>query len=72
MLPRMISCEECGETAQVRGYGRVEYSWRQTDQSPSNAEFKTIRLTIDCPKCGVRVQDYHPARELQPAREGEA
>ncbi len=67
MLPRMISCEDCGESAHVRGYGRVEYSWR----TPAEAEFKTIRLTIDCPRCGVKVQEHHPAREFQPVHDGQ-
>jgi DNA-directed RNA polymerase subunit RPC12/RpoP len=67
MLPRVISCEDCGQSALVRGYGRVEYSWR----TPDEAEFKTIRLTIDCPRCGVKLQEYHPAREFQLVHEGQ-
>jgi endogenous inhibitor of DNA gyrase (YacG/DUF329 family) len=64
MLPRTIACAECGERAVVRGYGRVQFEWEPCDQGPRQLDIKAIRLTTDCPKCGVSVQDYHPAREL--------
>ena len=60
MLPHIVSCEECGERATVRGYGRVEYEWDQTGDI-STLQFKVVRLTIDCPRCGVRVQEHRPA-----------
>jgi hypothetical protein len=58
MLPRSVSCDECGKTAIVRGYGRVEYDWKQSGQIATTLEIKVARLTIDCPTCGVRIQDY--------------
>ena len=60
MLPRIVSCEECGESATVRGYGRVEYDWDQTGHVATTLQIKMVRLTIDCPRCGVRVQEHHP------------
>jgi hypothetical protein len=61
MLPRTVSCEECGEFAVVRGYGRVEYEWQPTGPVVTMPEIKLIRLTIDCPNCGVVAQDHRPA-----------
>jgi hypothetical protein len=58
MLPRTVSCDECGRTATVRGYGRVEYEWKESGQTGTTLELKVARLTIDCPTCGVRVQDH--------------
>jgi hypothetical protein len=60
MLPRSVTCEECGERAIVRGYGRVEYDWKQTSHTATTLQIKMLRLTIDCPKCGVRIQDHWP------------
>jgi ribosomal protein L32 len=61
MLPHVVSCEECGESAIVRGYGRVEYTWDQASHAATTLQIKMVRLTIDCPRCGVRVQEHHPA-----------
>jgi hypothetical protein len=61
MLPHLVSCEECGESATVRGFGRVEYDWDQSDHVATTLHIKMVRLTIDCPRCGVRVQEHHPA-----------
>lgn len=60
MLPRAITCEECGERAIVRGYGRVEYDWDATDNVATTVQIKVVRLTLDCPRCGVRVQEHRP------------
>ena len=60
-MPRTVSCEECGERAIVRGYGRVEYDWDQTAHADTALQIKVVRLTIDCPNCGVRVQEHRPA-----------
>jgi hypothetical protein len=62
MLPRTISCEECGRTAVVRGYGRVEYDWEPSGSVATTPQIKQIRLTIDCPRCGVIVQEHRPAQ----------
>ena len=70
MLPRSIPCEECGKTAIVRGYGRVVYDWN-ADGSNVGGEniggndttaltIRSVRLTIDCPDCGLRVQEHRP------------
>jgi hypothetical protein len=64
MLPRTIICEECGESARVRGYGRVEYDWQDKGAGTPEIQIRTIRLTNDCPTCGVRVQEHRPATEL--------
>ena len=58
MLPRSVTCEECGKAASARGYGRVEYDWKQTGQIGTTLEIKVARLTIYFPACGVRVQDH--------------
>jgi DNA-directed RNA polymerase subunit RPC12/RpoP len=60
MLPQTIRCEECGRKAVVRGYGRVEYDWSSASHGVAALNIKAIRLTIDCPKCGVRVQEHRP------------
>ena len=60
MLPRSIICEECGESAMVRGYGRVEYAWGPPGGDTTTLEIRSIRLTIDCPTCGVRLQEHVP------------
>ena len=61
MLPRKVACDECDKTAVVRGYGRVEYDWDQTEPVATLPKIKVIRLTVDCPTCGVRVQDHRVA-----------
>jgi transcription elongation factor Elf1 len=63
MIPRSVQCEECGEEAVVRGYGRVEYDWEEDSHSAATLKIKAVRLTIDCPNCGVRVQDHRPVRQ---------
>lgn len=60
MLPRAVTCEECGERAEVRGYGRVEYAWDRSDGGTTTLQIKAVRLTIDCPSCGVCVQEHRP------------
>jgi hypothetical protein len=60
MMPKTLQCEECGHIAKVRGYGRVEYAWPQSGQAPGNLEITMIRMTIDCPECGIRTQDHYP------------
>jgi DNA-directed RNA polymerase subunit RPC12/RpoP len=60
MLPRTIACENCGERASVRGYGRVVYASGGPGQIVVEPEIERVHLTIDCPKCGVFVQVYHP------------
>jgi hypothetical protein len=53
-------CEECGKTAVVRGYGRVEFDWDNSGSPSATPHIRAIRLTIDCPICGVRAQDHYP------------
>jgi DNA-directed RNA polymerase subunit RPC12/RpoP len=64
MLPRTIACEDCGEKAFVRAYGRIEYDWgpacAEDDQVATQPLIKCVRLTIDCPHCGVKTQEFHP------------
>ena len=36
MFPHHVSCEECNESATVRGYGRLEYDWPDTGQPASD------------------------------------
>jgi len=61
MLPQAVVCEECGKTAEVRSYGRLEYDFDGDNNSPTALKLQTVRLTIDCPQCGVRNQDHAPA-----------
>ena len=60
MIPKNIQCEECGRPAVVRGYGRIVYDWTDEDHRPATLKIKAINLTIDCPQCGVRVQQHCP------------
>jgi hypothetical protein len=63
MIPKTVTCHECGRTANVRGYGRVEYDWPKTvtgGQTATMPLIKSIRLTVDCPRCGVKPQEFHP------------
>jgi hypothetical protein len=68
VIPLTIVCEDCGSTAKVRGYGRVEYDWGEDQSRPTQVEIKSIRLTVDCPTCGVKPQDFHP--NGQPSNSG--
>jgi hypothetical protein len=66
MLPRTIACDDCGQKALVRAYGRVEYDWRQDGpdgQIATEPVINSVRLTIDCPRCGVKTQEFHPAAD---------
>jgi hypothetical protein len=60
VIPKNIQCEDCGRTAVVRGYGRIVYDWTSEEHDPTTLKIKTINLTIDCPRCGVHVQEYSP------------
>src|SRR5882757_1275624 len=63
MLPRSIICEDCGQIAMVRGYGRIEYDWPETTTrgpKPTTPTITSVRLTIDCPTCGVKSQEFLP------------
>jgi hypothetical protein len=63
MFPRSIKCEDCGQIATVRGYGRVEYRWPKTTNTgsePTTPTIDCVRLTIDCPRCGVKSQEFFP------------
>jgi hypothetical protein len=63
MFPRTIECEDCGQIAGVRGYGRIEYDWPETTTDGQEAAIPTIicvRLTVDCPHCGVKSQEFFP------------
>jgi endogenous inhibitor of DNA gyrase (YacG/DUF329 family) len=69
MLPRTVPCEDCGETAFVRAYGRVEYDWGQegpeAGQIATKPHITMVRLTIDCPNCGVKTQDFRPGCKVE-------
>jgi hypothetical protein len=41
----------------------VEYDWEEGSHSATTLKIKAVRLTIDCPNCGVRVQDHRPVRQ---------
>jgi hypothetical protein len=60
MLPQSVTCEECGEKAYVRAYGRIEYDWDDAADPVTAVKLRSVRLTIDCPTCGVLVQDHLP------------
>jgi hypothetical protein len=60
-LPQFVVCDDCRETARVRACGRIEYDWPETTTGGQTATIPTLtaaRLTVDCPNCGVKVQDY--------------
>jgi hypothetical protein len=59
MLPRVITCEYCGEPeAIVKSYGRVDHDMNEVGHVSDHPELRLIELTIDCPKCGIRIQPY--------------
>ena len=63
MFPRSVECEDCGQMAVVRGYGRIEYDWPETTMAGQEAIIPAIicvRLTVDCPHCGVKSQEFFP------------
>jgi hypothetical protein len=60
MMPEKLTCEECGRKSKARGYGRVEYAWPTIGNRRGNVEITMIRVTIDCPHCGIRTQDHYP------------
>src|SRR3954462_11203251 len=63
-LPQAVSCDDCGRTARVRACGRIEYEWPKTTTAAQTATMPTLssaRLTIDCPNCGVKTQDFFPS-----------
>ncbi len=63
MFPRSVRCHDCGQIASVRGYGRIEYDWPETTNTGHETTIPTInciRLTIDCPRCGVKSQEFFP------------
>jgi hypothetical protein len=56
----------------VRGYGRVEYRWPETTNAghePTTPTIDCIRLTIDCPRCGVKTQEFFPDESSPAARQ---
>jgi hypothetical protein len=60
VIPQTVDCDDCGSRANVLGYGRVEYDWGEHDNLPTQVVIKSIRLTINCPLCGLKPQDHHP------------
>jgi len=64
MIPQLVHCEECGKYAVVRGYGRVVYDWDNVALGSETVTIRVINLTIDCPRCGVRVQEYYPVEQM--------
>ena len=63
MLPTSMQCEDCGQNAIVRGYGQIEYDWPETTTCGSAATtpiISRVRLTIDCPNCGEKKQEFFP------------
>lgn len=60
MLPKSVPCEQCSQPGTVRGYGRIEYDWPDGDDLPAAPTIRSVRLTVDCPHCGLGVQDHYP------------
>src|SRR5215207_3038467 len=63
MFPRTVKCEDCGKIASVCGYGQIAYRWPETTNMGHESTIPTIdrvRLTIDCPGCGVKSQEFFP------------
>jgi hypothetical protein len=70
MLPQSVPCDRCDQQAKVRGYGRIEYDWPDSeghnfddpsgDNPTATPTIRSIRLTVDCPHCGLSVQDHFP------------
>lgn len=70
MLPHFVPCDQCEQQAKVRGYGRIEYDWPDFDAPAEEVlggdnpiatpTIRSVRLTVDCPHCGLSVQDHFP------------
>jgi hypothetical protein len=65
MLPKSVSCDQCDQTATVCGYGRIEYDWPNSGSPdangpPATPQIRAVRLIVDCPHCGLSVQDHYP------------
>jgi transcription elongation factor Elf1 len=60
MLPKSVSCDQCNEQATVRSYGRIEFDWPAADDPTATPKIRSVRLTVDCPHCGLRDQDHNP------------
>jgi hypothetical protein len=74
-LPKIVGCDECGGKARVRAVGRIEYDWPKTATVAQTATMPLIssaRLTVDCPRCGVKTQDYFPAQAAEAPRRASA
>jgi DNA-directed RNA polymerase subunit RPC12/RpoP len=63
VIPKNIQCEDCGRQTKVRGYGRIVYDWTDDRHEPATLNVKMVHLTVDCPRCGVRIQQYYPAEQ---------
>lgn len=60
MLPKFVSCDQCDQKATVRGYGRIEFDWPDADDPTAIPKIRSVRLSVDCPHCGLGVQDHYP------------
>jgi predicted RNA-binding Zn-ribbon protein involved in translation (DUF1610 family) len=57
MFPRLLTCDQCGETAIVKAYLPIYEEQRQADQATPEPLLKAMTYMIDCPQCGVRNQN---------------
>jgi len=55
MFPRMLNCEQCGQTAVVKAYLPI-YKDGWGNPPAEEPILKAMTCIIDCPKCGVRNQ----------------
>jgi hypothetical protein len=71
MVPKTVLCDECGQAALVRSYGRIEYDWPKTTADGQVATMPTInsiRVTVDCPLCGVKQLEFRLRNTSRPPR----
>jgi hypothetical protein len=54
-FPRLLTCNQCGETAIVKAYLPV-YGDQQNQAAKARAP-TAMTCVIDCPTCGVRNQN---------------
>jgi hypothetical protein len=63
MFPRNVQCDDCGQVACVCRFGRIEYDWPQAanpGRETTIPRINCVRLTIECPHCGMKSQDFFP------------
>ena len=60
MFPRVLTCDQCSETAIVKAYVPIYDEHKHGAPEPA---LKAMTYVLDCPKCGVRNQNVQADRQ---------